>query len=70
MVSAPDSGSRGLGLSPGRVIVLHSLARHFTLTVHLWVPVNMLGGKYYAMHLHFIREEKQYSKSLHSTHAA
>ena len=43
MVSAPDSGSRGPGSSPDRVIVLHSWARHFTLTVHLWVPVNMLG---------------------------
>ena len=35
MVSALDSGSRGLGLSPGRVIVLFSWARHFTLTVPL-----------------------------------
>ena len=40
------SGSRGLGSSPGRVIVLCSWARHFTLTVLLstqeykWVPAN------------------------------
>ena len=35
MVSALDSGSRGPGSSPGRVIVLCSWARHFTLTVPL-----------------------------------
>ena len=46
MGSAPNSGSRGPGSSPGRVIVLCSWARHFTLTVPLftqeykWVPVN------------------------------
>ena len=35
MVSALDSGSRGPGSSPGRVIVLCSWAKHFTLTVPL-----------------------------------
>ena len=35
MVSALDSGSRGPGSSPGRVIVLCSWAIHFTLTVPL-----------------------------------
>ena len=46
MVSALDSGSRGPGSSPGRVIVLCSWARHFALTVPLstqeynWVPVS------------------------------
>ena len=35
MVSALDSGSRGPGSSRGRVIVLCSWARHFTLTVPL-----------------------------------
>ena len=35
MVSALDFGSRGPGSSPGRVIVLCSWARHFTLTVPL-----------------------------------
>ena len=35
VVSALDSGSRGAGSSPGRVIVLCSWARHFTLTVSL-----------------------------------
>ena len=35
VVSALDSGSRGPGSSPGRVIVLCSWARHFTLTVPL-----------------------------------
>ena len=50
MVSALDSGSRGPGLSPGRVIVLCSWARHFTLTVPLstqeykWVPANCQGN--------------------------
>ena len=56
VVSALDSGSRGPGSSPGRVIVLCSWARHFTLTVPLstqeykWVygklsgePDEMLG---------------------------
>ena len=44
--TALDSGSKGLGSSPGRVIVLCSWARHFTLTVPLstqeykWVPAN------------------------------
>ena len=54
VVSALDSGSRGLGSSPGRVIVLcswqkwtpGSCAIHFTLTVPLstqeckWIPAN------------------------------
>ena len=35
VVSALDSGSRGPGSIPGRVIVLCSWARHFTLTVPL-----------------------------------
>ena len=49
MVSALDSGSRGPGLSPGRVIVLCSWAKDFTLTVPLstqeykWVPVKCWG---------------------------
>ena len=50
MDSALDSGASGS--SPGRVIVLCSWARHFTLTVPLstqvykLVPANlMLGGK-------------------------
>ena len=53
MVSALDSGSKGSGSSPGRVIVLRSRVIHFTLTVALsthqykWVPANMLeeGGR-------------------------
>ena len=50
MVIVPDSGSRGAGLSPGRVIVLCSWARHFTLTVPLstqeykWVLANCRGN--------------------------
>ena len=51
MISVLDSGARGLGLSPGRDIVLCSWARYFTLTVPLStqvskrVPANlMLGG--------------------------
>ena len=40
MVSALDSGSTGPGSSPGRVIVLCSWARHFTLTV----PINCQGN--------------------------
>ena len=45
MVSALDFGSRGPGSSPGRVIVLCSWARHFTLTMPLskWVPANCQG---------------------------
>ena len=35
MVSVLDSRSSGPGSSPGRVIVLCSWARHFTLTVPL-----------------------------------
>ena len=35
MVNALDFGSKGLGSSPDRVIVLCSWARHFTLTVPL-----------------------------------
>ena len=51
MVSALDSGKGGPGSSPGRVIVLCSWARHFTLTVSLstqeykWVPTNCQGNK-------------------------
>ena len=50
MVSALDSGSRGPGSSPGRVIVLCSWAGYFTLTVPLstqeykWVPANCQGN--------------------------
>ena len=54
MVSARDSGSKGLGSSPGRagVIALYSWARPtaFPLTVPLstqeykWVPVNCQGN--------------------------
>ena len=40
MVSALHSGLKGLGLSLGRVIVLCSWARHFTLTV-----ASKLSGK-------------------------
>ena len=48
MVSALDSESRDPGSSPGRVIVLCSWARHFTLTVllstqELMVTSKMLG---------------------------
>ena len=50
MVSTLDSGSRCPGLSRGRIIVLYSWARHFTLTVPLstqdykWVPANCQGN--------------------------
>ena len=50
MVSSFDSGSKGPGSSPSRVIVLCSWARHFTLTVPLstqeykWVPENCQGN--------------------------
>ena len=50
MVSELDSGLRGPGSSPGRVIVLCSWARHFTLTVPLstqeykWVLANCQGN--------------------------
>ena len=50
MVSMLDSGSKGLDLSPGQVIVLCSWGRHFTLTVPLstqeykGVPVNCQGN--------------------------
>ena len=46
VTSATDSGLRGLGSSPGWVIVLCSWARHFTLTMpfstqeYKWVPAN------------------------------
>ena len=49
VVSALDSGLRGPGSSLGRVIVLCSWARHFTLTVPLstqeykWVPAKCWG---------------------------
>ena len=51
MVSALDSGSRGPGSSPGRVLVLCSWARHFTLTApfsaqeYKWVPANCQGSQ-------------------------
>ena len=50
MVSAPDSGSRSPGSSPGRVIVLCFWAGHFTLAVPLstqeykWLPANCQGN--------------------------
>ena len=71
VVSALDPGSNGPGSSPGRVIVLCSWARHFTLTVPLstqeykWAPANCQGKptKYWGMNLkpamnkHPIQEE-------------
>ena len=50
VISMLDSGSRGPGSSPGRVIVLCFWAKHFTLTVPLstqeykWVPANCQGN--------------------------
>ena len=50
VVSTLDNGSRGPGSSHGRVIVLCSWARHFTLTVPLstkeykWVLANCQGN--------------------------
>ena len=50
VVSTLDSGSRGPGSSPGRVIVLCSWVTNFTLTVPLstqeykWVPANCQGN--------------------------
>ena len=50
VVSSLDSGLRGLGSNPGRVNVLCSWARYFTLTVplstqeHKWVPENCQGN--------------------------
>ena len=50
LVSALDSGSTGPGSSPGRVIVLCSWAKHFTVTVSLsiqeyaWVLANCQGN--------------------------
>ena len=50
MVSAVDSGSRGLGWSAGHAIALCSWATHFSLTVPLStqeykrVPVNCQGN--------------------------
>ena len=50
MISALDSRLRGLGSSPGQVIVLYSWAKCFTLTVPLstqenkWVPANCQGN--------------------------
>ena len=35
MISALDSGSRGPGSSPGRIIALSSEERNFTVTVSL-----------------------------------
>ena len=43
MVSALDSGSNGLGLSPGRGTALCSWARHFTLIVPLSTQVYKMG---------------------------
>ena len=50
MVSALDSGSNGLGSSPGRGTALCPWARHFTLIVPLstqvynWVQATILLG--------------------------
>ena len=50
MVSMLDSGARGPGSSPGRVIVLCSSTRHFTFILPLstqkykWVRVNFQGN--------------------------
>ena len=50
MVSMLDTGSKGLGLSPGRVIVLCSWARHLNHSaslhpgVYKWVPANWQGN--------------------------
>ena len=50
MVSVLDSGSSGLGSSPGQGTALSSFARHFTVRVPLstqvykWVPANFLLG--------------------------
>ena len=50
VVSALDSGSKDPGSSLGRVIVLCSWVRHFTLTVPLsakeykWIPANCQGN--------------------------
>ena len=50
MVRVLDSGSGGLGSSPGRGTALCSWARHFTVIVPLsnqvykWVPANLLLG--------------------------
>ena len=51
VISTLDSGSRGLGSSPGRAIAFCSWARHFTLTVPLstqeykWVQANCQGNQ-------------------------
>ena len=56
MVSPLDSGSGGLGSSPGGSTALCSWARHFTLMVplsthvHKWVPVNFMLGVGLAIH--------------------
>ena len=42
VVGALDSGSRGPGSSPGRVIVLCSWARHCTLTAPLSTQGNLM----------------------------
>ena len=44
-VSAPGSGSRGLGSTPDRVIGLCSLTTHFTLPVSLYPGVEMGTGE-------------------------
>ena len=51
MVSTFDSRLKGLGSSPGRLIVLCSWARHFTLTVpfstqkYKWLPITVRVNK-------------------------
>ena len=49
MVCVLDSGLKGPGSSPGWVIVLHSLARHFTVPLSIqevdtWVLANCQGN--------------------------
>ena len=44
VVSALDSGLRGVSLSPGQVIVLCSWPRHFTLTVPLSTQEYIIMG--------------------------
>ena len=73
MVSVQDSGSGGLGSSPGQGTALCSWARHFIVTVPLstrmykWVPANLLLGGNPAMDQHPIQGEQKYSQSLHVT---
>ena len=57
MVSALESGSRDLGLRPGRVNVLCSKAKHVNVTVPLstqeykWVLANCQGSNYWGVTL-------------------